>query len=114
MTMKTKQKTIFDYPRVGPYVGVSRDQIVKKGKSKFRLILYGAYNALGLIGSEYNGICVLNEDEMNVVTDNLLNVDSGYFGPAKIQIELFDKMVNMSNAVFRELVNSSDNLRYTI
>lgn len=99
---------------MGPYVGVSRDQVVKKGKSKFRLLLYGAYDAFGLIGSEYNGICVLNEDEMNVVTDNMLNVDSGYFGPAKIQIELFDKIIKMPNATFRELVNSSDNLRYTI
>jgi hypothetical protein len=105
---------IFNLPSEGPYVGISRDKIVKKGKTRFRLLLYGAYNAFGLIGSEHNGICVLNEDDKNVVSDGILSVDSGYFGPAKVQLDLFDKMVKMKASEFRELVNSSDNLRYTI
>jgi hypothetical protein len=112
--MKTEQKNIFSYPRVGPYVGVSRDRIVKKGKNRFRLMLYGAYDAFGLIGSECNGICVLNEDEKNVVADEICPVNSGYFGPAGVQVELFDKMMKMPSKLFRELVNSSDRLRYTI
>ena len=117
---KTKQKKkgttmdIMSLPSEGPYVGISRDQIVKKGKNRYRLLLYGAYNAFGLIGSEYNGICVLNEDDKNVVADNILQVDSGYFGPAKIQLDLFDKLVKMPNKQFRELINAADNLRYTI
>jgi hypothetical protein len=43
---------IMSLPSEGPYVGISRDQIVKKGKNRYRLLLYGAYNAFGLIGSE--------------------------------------------------------------
>lgn len=101
-------------PRVGPYVGVSKDAVVKKGKTSFRVLLYGAYDAFGLIGSECNGICILNEDEKNVVTDGILPVDSGYFGPAKIQLDLFDKLVKAPAKVFREIVNASDNLRYSI
>jgi hypothetical protein len=77
-------------------------------------MLYGAYDAFGLIGSECNGICVLNEDEKNVVADEICPVDSGYFGPAGVQLDLFDKMVKMPSKLFRELVNSSDRLRYTI
>lgn len=105
---------IMDLPSEGPYVGISRDETVKKGKTKYRLLLYGAYNAFGLIGSEYNGICVLNEDEKNVVTDNMLQVDSGYNGPAKIQLEFFDKLVKMPEEEFCEVINSSDRLRYSI
>jgi hypothetical protein len=111
---KEKPMDIMSLPSEGPYVGISRDQIVKKGKNRYRLLLYGAYNAFGLIGSEYNGICVLNEDDKNVVADNILQVDSGYFGPAKIQLDLFDKLVKMPNKQFRELINAADNLRYTI
>lgn len=101
-------------PSEGPYIGVSRDRIVKKGKTRFRILLYGAYNAFGLIGSEHNGICVLNEDDKSVVTDGVLPVDSGYFGPAKIQLDLFDKLVKATAREFREIVNASDRLRYSI
>lgn len=111
--MKTEQN-IFSLPAEGPYIGVSRDRIVKKGKTRFRILLYGAYNAFGLIGSEHNGICVLNEDEKNVVTDGVLPVSSGYFGPTKIQLDLFDKLVKAPSREFREIVNASDNLRYSI
>jgi hypothetical protein len=111
--MKTEQN-IMSLPSEGPYIGVSRDRIVKKGKTRFRILLYGAYNAFGLIGSEYNGICILNEDDKNVVTDGILQVSSGYFGPAKIQLDLFDKLVKATAREFREIINSSDNLRYSI
>jgi len=112
--MKTQSENIMSLPSEGPYVGVSRDRIVKKGKTRFRILLYGAYNAFGLIGSECNGICILNEDEKNVVTDGVLSVSSGYFGPAKIQLDLFDKLVKAPAREFRDIINSSDNLRYSI
>lgn len=112
--MKTQSENIMSLPSEGPYIGISRDRIVKKGKTRFRILLYGAYNAFGLIGSECNGICILNEDDKNVVTDGLLSVSSGYFGPAKIQLEFFDKLVKAPAREFREIVNASDNLRYSI
>ena len=105
---------VMSLPSVGPYVGVSHDTVVKKGKTRYRILLYGAYNACGLIGSELNGICVLNEDEKNVVSDGICPVSSGYFGPSGYQVDLFNKIVRMPSKRFSELVNSSDNLRYTI
>ena len=43
----------------GQYTMVSRDHKVKFGDRTFRVVLYGAYNAFGLIGPEKNGIAVL-------------------------------------------------------
>ena len=59
----------------------------KGTKRKFRLLLYGAYNACGLIGSEYNGVAVLDEYARNVVADNIAQESSGYFGPSVKQIK---------------------------
>jgi hypothetical protein len=114
MKTKTEQKNIFSYPRVGPYVGVAMDKTIKKGDTRFRVLLYGAYDAFGLIGSEYNGICVLNEDDKNVVADNMFRESSGYFGPSSNQTEQYNRLVKASNKSFREIVNSSERLRYSI
>ncbi len=40
-----------------------------------------AYNVFGLIGSERNGIFVLNETKMDVALDEHMRIDSGYYGP---------------------------------
>lgn len=100
---------------VGPYVSVSFDQVRKfpNGRS-FRMIVFGAYNAMGLIGSEYNGIAVFDEDNKSVVADCIGKADSGYFGPTLGQIELFDYLATCTWANFRNAVNNSDRLRYEI
>ena len=56
---------------IGPYTGISYDQTVtitrpangrkqKASERTFRIAIYGAYNAMGLIGSECNGIVILD------------------------------------------------------
>lgn len=100
---------------VMPYMYCSRDQIVKfKKHGTFRLLVYGAYNAFGLIGSECNGIAVLSEDRRNVVADEIAKAGSGYFGPSTRQTELFDKMVVMKWPEFRRTVNAAERLRYEL
>ena len=54
---------------VGQYTMVAKDQSLKFGNRSFRVLLYGAYNAMGLIGTEKNGIAVLDEDRRQVVLD---------------------------------------------
>jgi hypothetical protein len=100
---------------VGPFVNVSRDQIktFENGRS-FRFVLYGAYNAGGLIGSEYNGVAVLDEDNKAVLADNFGKEPSGYYGPSKAQTALFDRMLGMDYAEFCDLINSSDRRRYAL
>jgi hypothetical protein len=100
---------------LGPYVSVTRDTVRKfsNGES-FRVIVFGAYNAFGLIGSEFNGIAVFNENEKNVVADCIGREASGYFGPSDKQIALFDKLASCRLDTFRKLVNQADRLRYSI
>ena len=87
---------VLELKQVGPYMGVQRDEIVKHHGRTFRLMLYGAYNAFGLIGSECNGIVVLDEDNMCVVLDEEAKISSGYFGASDKQKARFDELVGMS------------------
>lgn len=110
---------ISTHPTVAQFVGVTSDKIVDFGKNgKFRVLVYGAYNAMGLIGPEMNGIAILKEPEGDrrgfVVTDNLGKQDSGYFGPSKEQVELFERIVAMKWEDFRALANDSERSRQDI
>jgi hypothetical protein len=105
---------ISDCPQVGPYMGVQRDEQRKVGKKRVRLVLYAAYNAYGLIGSECNGIAILDEDEMAVVCDEIAKTDSGYFGATPAQAAWFDALMGMSAQEFRAFVNQHPRSRYTL
>ncbi len=106
------------YPRLGPYMGVTRDKTIKfrvgRKSRAFRVIVYGAYDAFGLIGSEKNGIAVLDEDNRSVLCDEIALESSGYFGPSNRQLESFDSIVAMPWAEFRDLINASPRARYSI
>ena len=106
------------FPRIGPYMGVTRDQKIsfKAGRKarNFRVIIFGAYNACGLIGSEFNGLAVLDEDERAVLCDRIGCESSGYFGPSQSQLAEFDRVTGLSWPEFREFINSHDRTRYTI
>lgn len=99
---------------VGPFVGVAADAVrtFPNGR-KFRFIVYGAYNAFGLIGPEKNGVAVLDETDPAVVCDELGRIDSGYHGPAASQMALFKKMTSeeFSFADLAQMVNASPRAR---
>jgi len=96
---------ISEYPSVGPYTGVSRDEtITYPGGARYRFLLYGAYNACGLIGSEKNGIAILDEELKNVVLDDHLKVDTGYFGPHVTQAREYDRLITAGWNTISEFV----------
>jgi hypothetical protein len=99
---------------VGQYTMVSRDQTLKFGERTFRVVLYGAYNAMGLIGTEHNGIAVLDEDRMQVVLDGHFRQDSGAYGPTRSQAEEMDRICGLSAGEFVEFCNSHDTSREPI
>lgn len=105
---------------VGPYMGVTRDQKVSfkvRGQRKprtFRVLVYGAYNAMGLIGSEHNGLAILDEDNMAVLCDKIECEDSGYFGPSNRQLNAFDSVTGLSWPEFQSMVNANPRTRYSI
>jgi hypothetical protein len=84
--------------KIGPYVGLSKDETRKFPKLKVRIILYGAYNAMGLIGSECNGIVILNDTKRQVVLDEHCRISSGWFGPDNSQIAEFNRIMALSEA----------------
>lgn len=112
------QSVICDFPAVGPYVGVTRDRVIKfktgKKSRSFRMIIFGAYNALGLIGSEFNGIAILDEDQRAVLCDRIACESSGYFGPSPDQLREFDRLARLDWPSFREFVNGHERTRYAI
>jgi len=100
---------------VGPYTGVSADKTktFKNGRT-FRFIIYGAYNALGLIGSECNGVAVLDNDNRTVVCDEIAKTGSGWYGSTPDQKEAFAKLLKMGWKKFQELINKHPRTREKI
>lgn len=62
------------------------------GTQQFRIVVYGTYNALGLVGSESNGVAVLLEEPPAVVADEIGCESSGYSGPSTAQLALFETL----------------------
>ncbi len=100
---------------IHPYMGVSCDHIKEFSNGrKFRIILYSAYNARGLIGCENNGIAILDEDNLMVVVDSIAQQGTGYFGPSEEQLATFDDLIDMDWEEFRQEVNKARRLRRPI
>lgn len=91
---------------VGQYTMVSRDETLKFGNRTFRVVLYGAYNAMGLIGTENNGVAVLDEDRNHVVLDEHCPQDTGSFGPSDEQMAEMARICGLSGGEFVEFCNS--------
>jgi hypothetical protein len=72
-----------EHLRIGNYHYDPRPGLIEKkaGRQVFILGFACAYNALGLIGSECNGIFVLNKTKRDVVLDEHMKIDSGFHGP---------------------------------
>lgn len=95
---------ISDQPSIHPYMGISRNKTIQFGDRVFRVIVYGAYNAFGLIGSERNGVVVLDEDRKTVLLDDHCRIESGYHGPSEQQVAEFERICAMSEEEFQTFV----------
>lgn len=66
------------------------------------LMLYGAYNAYGLIGPEFNGIAILNDTRKTVVLDGAFAEGYGWYpgygGPSERQLQAFTTLAIMPDA----------------
>jgi hypothetical protein len=103
------------FPRIGPFMGVQRQETrtFENGRT-FLVILYAAYNAFGLIGSECNGIAVLDEDRKQVVCDEIAKSGFGYNGCTPKQNAEFDRVCSLRWTEFQALVNGHRRKRYDI
>lgn len=101
--------------RIGPYVNVQGDYIKQfKNGRKFRIAIYGAFDAYGLIGSEKNGILVLDENNKQVLCDEICKADSGYFGATEQQRCAYFKLKMMKWPKFQQFINDHERSRYAI
>lgn len=99
--------------RVGQFMGVVRDQYRKVGAKTYRVLVYSAYNAQGLVGSENNGIAVVSDEDREVIAD-CLGVATAGSAPTAAQLALFDKLLACSDDEFKMTVNTSGRARHDI
>ena len=100
--------------KVAQFEGVTEDKTITLGGRTFRVLLYSALNANGLIGPEFNGIAILDEDDKKVVVDNIEKQESGYFGPSEKQKAKFEEICKMNFEQLQNFVYSSDRCREPI
>lgn len=99
--------------RCGQYVGVTHkhERTLPDGR-RFLTIVYGGYDAYGLIGTEHNGLAVLQEHpKRQVVLDEVMKADSGWFGPTKGQTVMFQTVTAMEDVEFITWCNGQARLR---
>lgn len=93
---------------VGPYMGVRFDQPAQDGR--FRILVYQAYNAMGLIGPEHNGIVVLQEKPTKAVVADNIKCGEHLLD----QIATAQELLDCSWERFKELAASSKRLRFDL
>lgn len=99
---------------VGPYMYTRGDHRRDDG---YRIVLYGAYNAMGLIGTEYNGIAVLDDNRTEVWCDNICRAQGWYHEsaePNEAQKLVFDNLKAMPTEEFVAFVNAQERCRYRV
>ncbi len=71
----------------------------------------GAYDAFGLIGTEHNGIFILDDDAKRVVLDRHMPIASGYHGPSAGQWAEFKRIVELEAAAFKNFCRNHPRFR---
>jgi len=86
--------------QIGPFMGVEFDEIVSHGDRAFRVITYSAYNAMGLIGTEYNGVAILDENDKTCLAKN---IEARSFSNGEVtdkQNKIAEEITSLSAPVF--------------
>jgi hypothetical protein len=72
------------------------------------LMLYGAYNAYGLIGPEFNGLAILNDTRKMVVLDGAFAEGYGWYPgngrPSERQLKAFNALAILPDALLIEWI----------
>lgn len=98
--------------RIGNYMhadGAARRY--KIGSNVYVIGIAGAYNAYGLIGSEHNGIFILDDTNKEVILDRHMPISSGYNGPSKEQWAEFGRIANLEFAAFKNFCKNHPRFR---
>lgn len=112
--------SMHSFPSRPPFMFLSRDQTRKvtlNGQEvEVRIMIHGAYNVFGLIGSECNGIGIATEPTWtkhkkpriktkgDVLVRGALRADSGYSAPTPQQLEVYNDLLTCHSAKFIDFV----------
>lgn len=111
-------ENVLEFPNMGPLTGITHRRCRRfssKGETRtFYVVLHMAYNAGGLIGTEANGVAVLDGDARDVLVASHGATASGYYGPTQVQIDEWDRVCRMTYAQLREFVNTNRTRRRDI
>ena len=83
----------------------------KIGGTVYVIGIAGAYDAMGLIGPEHNGIFVLDDDAKRVVLDRHCEIASGYHGPSDEQWAEFKRIAELPEAAFKNFCRNHPRYR---
>lgn len=99
--------------RAGQYVGIAGDFTRTAGPVTYRVILYGAYDAFGLIGPEHNGIAIVTEAPSRcVVLDEHCCESTGYYGPSARQVAEFARLRDMADTELAAFIRQHPRNRF--
>lgn len=121
--MKAKLKKLVDMtdtpfyerPSLAPMMYIAKMATLDFGKNgKYTIAIYGAYNAMGLIGTEQNGICVLDDVRKCVLLDQHQGITSGMDTPTARQLKAFDEVLESKWEDFQSFVNNHPRSRHPI
>jgi hypothetical protein len=120
MVAERTQKVVEDHqPASSPLMYPKHAKRVSFGPGRvFIVMLHGAYNARGLIGSECNGLGILDDTKKQVLLAEHMNAPTGWYtgfgGPTNEQIAELERVVAMEWDEFVEFVNTNRKARYKI
>tara|TARA_Y100001970_G_C14078964_1_gene773600 strand:+ start:68 stop:391 length:324 start_codon:yes stop_codon:yes gene_type:complete len=86
--------------QVGPFMGVEFDKVISHGDRAFRIITYSAYNAMGLIGTEYNGVAILDDNEKVCLAKNIEARSASFGEVSRKQTAIAEEIASLSAPVF--------------
>lgn len=93
-----------------PFTGVQFEKEVTfkvNGKDRhFHLFTYQAYDAMGLVGCEMNGVAICDADKRQVLCDEIKKQGTGYFGASQEQVDELERISKLDWEQFKALVNA--------
>lgn len=97
--------------QIGPY-RYADDALGEKsfGGRLFKIVIAGAFDA-GIVGSECNGIVILDENNESVVLDEHFKEVSGYNGPSARQKAEFKRIMDMDWPEFSKFCRENPRFR---
>lgn len=79
--------------------------------TSFLIGIATAYNAFGLIGTEQNGVFILDDTNKQVVLDRHAEGAAGGYGPSPDQIAARDELLALDDAAFLDFIEANPRFR---